>query len=282
MVVQNLSRILLILVSVSLFEYKEFFAKSTGDSTLTYSDYHNQIKDLYSQSLVLSKNIKDSDYSGGEYKKPLQEAISKVKIQCSSSFESQIYFSTQREYQRSEMYAYSLSQVTKDLANKRKEIYQKCKRMQGLLSRISFKLNQHVEPELMSIADIDNHAGIYNQTQHVYKELLEIRNKISANQTLEKQKSVIDYFGNYKDFDCDWDVEKRFYTNSKIFLKSHVEKSTAQDNKDRVRGIASSNDKFKYENMLNDLERRHVSFEKICEEIQHNKDKIHTTIKKLE
>ncbi len=266
--------------SIALLFLLSFANAETKDEYSSYNEYYIKIKDLYVHNLKLSKSIKDNQIIEKEAKIKLQTSISQVTKYCSTSFESQIYFDSQKQNRQKEKYAYVYNQVSKDLHNKRLDVYKKCKRMQALLSRVSFRVTQKSDNHITRV-DVQNHEGLFSQTQHVYKELLIILDKLSLNQSYEAQKNVVSYYQNYKGYDCDWNFERELYSNAKTFLKSKLSNANKIVNEDRRRGVASSSPSFRYENVLSDLERRHVSFEKICEEIQHSKDRINSIIKKL-
>ncbi len=243
-----------------------------------YNDYYSKIKSLYFVSLKLSKRAKDENYKNEKLHEKIQKNIHLVTKYCSDSYESQIYYQAQKQARDTSTYQYSFSQISKKLFNNRRSLYKKCKRMKALLSRTSFKLAKKTKKQMVS-SEVQNHQSLCGAIQHKYKEIKGIKEKLFDNSiSTEIKKELISYYQNYRDFDCDWEYEKKLYINAKVYLKAKIAKAKNNTNKDRRRGVASDTKLFEVESILGELEKRHVSFEHICDDVQLVKDKINTKI----
>jgi hypothetical protein len=235
-----------------------------------YYDYHSRVSSLYTTSLKLAKKHKDSDEKSLELEKEITGNLKLITQFCSTSYESQIYYNSLNK------------NIETGLLNfKRKEVYTKCSRMQTLLSKISYSISKTSGSDEQN-QHLQNHQNIFNKTSQVIKELRNINLKIEEhNINPKKSAEGMNDFQSYSDFDCDWQNEKKVYSQAQSFLKSELKNANNKIQTDRSRGIASNTKSFEFETLINELERRHKSFEKICEEIQLEKDKINKKIKSL-
>ena len=254
-------------------------AKTSSHAIIKYKAISYRIDSLYSESLRLSKQSKDSQYLDDEIYIKIRENIQLITKICSESFESQHYYDAQKENRSNTEYNYQFSQISTDLFNRRKENYRKCKSVEALLSRISFKFSKKYKGHAAN-AQIQNHQTQFENIKHIYKELVSIKLKLKDElMPLSSRKSVIQYYQNYKNFSCNFKNERALYTNAKIFLRAQLVAKKKKENNNR--SLASKNNAFELTSLLEQLERRHLSFERFCLEIKNEKNFIDRKIKDL-
>ncbi|MCB0357160.1 MAG: hypothetical protein KDD40_09140, partial [Bdellovibrionales bacterium] len=192
------------------------------ESLREYNNHLERINNLYTTSLKLSKLAKENKYSDERVYAKIKENIQLVTKLCSESLESQLYYQAQKQNRESTEYNYQFSQISKDLFNKRNEIYRKCKRVKALLSRSSFKFGKKHHGQTATI-EIHNHQVLFENTKHVYSEVKSISEKLKDERSsLNMKLGVIRYYQNYKNFNCDWEYENKLYANAKVYLRAQI------------------------------------------------------------
>ena len=236
-----------------------------------YSQHSQQIDELYVLSLKLSKLAKENHYKDIKIFENIKENLKLAGKFCSDSYESQIYFQALQENRAKTNYEYQFSQINKYLYNLRQGIYQKCKKLRVLLSQSSMRFNSAHTKNLAN-NDLQSHQTLFENIKYVYKEVKNIKDKLSdKNLKSDEKYSLSKYYQNYKNFDCDWEYEKKLYINSKVLLKAQM---VSENNEKPKRDLSQVNYQPEINTVLEQLERSHLAFEKFCEEIQHEKDRI--------
>lgn len=262
---------IIFIVSIYLFLGQGLAALNNTQWYDSYNEHTLRINSLYIVSLKLSKLAKDDRYKDPNIYNKIKENLNLTTKFCSDSFESEIYFKAQNENRTQSGYDYQFSQISKDLYNKRQEIYRKCKKIKSLLSRSSFQFGQDNEGRVAN-ADLQNHLVVFENVKYTYKEIKNIRDKLKDDFIPEEaKKDLLKYYRNYKDYDCDWEYEKKLYISAKIFLKA---KLAIDKEPNKGKAPASTNSKAEINSLLDQLERTHISIQRFCEEIQLEKDQI--------